>query len=57
MMLEVKVDPDISLVRPHLTFEQGDHFLFSLAKGDEDTRRVPVETARQVAGKLPPSGS
>lgn len=50
VVLEVKTDPDIAPLPPHVTLEQAKGFLSSLAGGDRKGASVVMETARQIIG-------
>ncbi|WP_347304396.1 thiamine pyrophosphate-requiring protein [Croceibacterium sp. TMG7-5b_MA50] len=50
VVIEVKTDPDIAPLPPHVTLEQAKGFLSSMAKGDRGTARVLADTARQIIG-------
>jgi pyruvate dehydrogenase (quinone) len=56
VVLEVKTDPDVPPLPPHLTLKEARAFLGSLAKGDPSAGHVIADTARQVlAGIMPKS--
>jgi len=46
--LEVKTDPEVVPLPPHVTFKQARGFMSSMLKGDEAAGHVIGETARQV---------
>jgi len=48
VVLEVKTDPDIVPLPPHLTLKEARGFLSSIAKGDPGSGHVIAETAAQV---------
>ncbi|SEL07270.1 pyruvate dehydrogenase (quinone) [Sphingomonas palmae] len=50
VVLEVKTDPDVAPLPPHVTLEQAKGFLSSLAGGDRGGASVVMETARQIIG-------
>ncbi|OLP59761.1 thiamine pyrophosphate-requiring protein [Xaviernesmea oryzae] len=52
VVLEVKTDPDVAPLPPHLTLDQAKSFLSSMAKGDRGAARVVADTARQILGGL-----
>ncbi len=54
VVLEVKTDPEVPPLPPHVTFEQARNFMATLAKGDSSERHLIVETARQVLAKVLP---
>jgi len=47
VVLEVKTDPEIAPLPPHISFKEAKQFMFSMAK-DEDAGHVIADTARQV---------
>ena len=47
VVLEVKTDPEIAPLPPHISFKEAKKFMFSLAK-EEDAGHVIRDTARQV---------
>lgn len=50
VVLEVKTDPDVAPLPPHVTLQQAKGFLSSLAGGDRGGPGVMLETARQIIG-------
>jgi pyruvate dehydrogenase (quinone) len=48
VILEVKTDPDVAPLPPHLTLAQAKAFMTSMAKGDRGAGRVLADTARQL---------
>jgi pyruvate dehydrogenase (quinone) len=57
VVLEVKSDPEVPPLPPHVTLQQAKHFAETLVKGDAREANVIVETARQVlSAVLPGSG-
>ena len=50
VVLEVKTDPDVAPLPPHVTLEQAKGFMSSLAGGDRRGASVVLETARQIIG-------
>jgi pyruvate dehydrogenase (quinone) len=48
VVLEVKTDPDVVPLPPHLTLKQARGFLSSIEKGDASSGHVIAETAAQV---------
>ena len=54
VVIEVKADPNIAPLPPHITLAQAKAFASTLIKGDPDERNVIVETARQVLGSVLP---
>jgi pyruvate dehydrogenase (quinone) len=47
VVLEVKTDPEIAPLPPHLTIKQAKQFMLAMAK-DDDAGHVIKDTARQV---------
>jgi pyruvate dehydrogenase (quinone) len=54
VVIEVKADPNIAPLPPHITLAQAKAFASTLIKGDPDEGNVIVETARQVLGAVLP---
>jgi pyruvate dehydrogenase (quinone) len=54
VVLEVKTDPDVPPLPPHITLAQAKAFTSSLVKGDPDEGNVIVDTAKQVLGSVLP---
>ena len=50
VVLEVKTDPAVAPLPPHVTLAQAKGFMSSLAKGDRGAGRVIAETVRQLVG-------
>jgi len=53
-VLEVKTDPNVPPLPPHITMAQAKHFSSTLLKGDPDESNVIVETAKQVFSSILP---
>jgi pyruvate dehydrogenase (quinone) len=51
VVLEVKTDPEIAPLPPHVSLKQARHFMSSMAK-DEDAGHVLRDTARQVVNAV-----
>jgi pyruvate dehydrogenase (quinone) len=51
VVLEVKTDPEIAPLPPHISFKEAKNFMFSMAK-DPDAAHVIRDTARQVANAV-----
>ena len=51
VVLEVKTDPEIAPLPPHVSFKQARGFMMSMAR-DEDAAHVIADTARQVANAV-----
>ena len=54
VVLEVKTDPEVPPLSPHITFEQAKHLTEALGKGDPHEGSVIKETAKQVFASLVP---
>src|SRR5579871_528967 len=54
VVLEVKTDPNVPPLPPHITLEQAKKFTSTLLKGDPDERSVVLETAREVLAEVLP---
>jgi pyruvate dehydrogenase (quinone) len=52
VVLEVKTDPDVAPLPPHLTLKEARGLMSAIAKGDSGTRGVISETAKQVVDGL-----
>ena len=48
VVIEVKADPNIAPLPPHITLSQAKTFAVSMAKGDPDEGNVIIDTAKQV---------
>ena len=54
VLIEVKTDPEVPPLPPHITLAQAKAFMSTLSKGDSAQGHLLVETARQVlSGILP----
>jgi pyruvate dehydrogenase (quinone) len=51
VVLEVKTDPEIAPLPPHISFKEAKQFMFAMAR-DDDARHVIADTARQVTNAL-----
>ena len=47
VVLEVKTDPEVAPLPPHITFKEAKQFMFAMSK-DNDAGHVIRDTARQV---------
>ncbi|WP_246793289.1 thiamine pyrophosphate-requiring protein [Burkholderia perseverans] len=56
VVIEVKTDPEVPPLPPHVTLQQARQFAETLVKGDPRERGVIVETAWQVLSAVLPSG-
>lgn len=54
VVLEVKTDPEVPPLPPHIGFDQARNFMFALAKGDPEEGSIIRDTARQVLHKILP---
>ncbi|BAO92905.1 thiamine pyrophosphate-requiring protein [Caballeronia cordobensis] len=54
VVIEVKADPNVPPLPPHITLHQAKEFATTLMKGDPNQGNVIVETARQVLGAVLP---
>jgi pyruvate dehydrogenase (quinone) len=54
VVLEIKTDPEVPPIPPHLSFEQVRKFATTLAKGDEREGNIITDTARQVLSSVLP---
>ncbi|MDR5664277.1 thiamine pyrophosphate-requiring protein [Burkholderia cenocepacia] len=54
VVLEVKSDPEVPPLPPHVTLQQAKHFAETLVKGDPREGNMIVETARQVLSAVLP---
>jgi pyruvate dehydrogenase (quinone) len=52
VVLEVKTDPDVAPLPPHITWEEAKKFMHTLQQGDPDERKVLTDTARQVLASM-----
>ena len=51
VVLEVKTDPEIAPLPPHISFKEAKNFMFSMTR-DDDAGHVIADTARQVINKV-----
>lgn len=54
VVLEVKTDPEVPPLPPHITLEEAKHLTEALAKGDPREGNIIKETAKQVLASLVP---
>lgn len=54
VILEVRTDPDVAPLPPHVTLAQARAFLSSVVKGDRSAAHVVADTTRQVLRELLP---
>ena len=55
VVLEVRTDPEVPALPPHVTFEQAKNFVSTLAKGDPEQRSLLEATVGQVVAAVTPS--
>ena len=48
VVYEAITDPDVSILPPHISFEQARNFVTALVKGDPDEKGVIVESAKEL---------
>jgi pyruvate dehydrogenase (quinone) len=51
VLLEVKTDPEIAPLPPHISLKEAKQFMFAMSK-DEDAAHVIADTARQIVNKV-----
>jgi pyruvate dehydrogenase (quinone) len=51
-VLEVKTDPDVAPLPPHLTLKQARGLMSAISKGDSGTGGIIRETTKQVVDGL-----
>ncbi|MBV9592108.1 MAG: thiamine pyrophosphate-requiring protein, partial [Hyphomicrobiales bacterium] len=54
VLLEIKTDPEVPPLSPHITLEQARHFTEALVKGDPAEQSVIKGTARQLLSAILP---
>jgi pyruvate dehydrogenase (quinone) len=54
VVIEVKTDPNVPPLPPHITLQQAKAFATTLFKGDPDEGNILVDTAKQVLGAVLP---
>ncbi len=57
VVLEVKTDPDVPPLPPHITLDQARKFTSTLLKGDPEEGSILVETAKEVLASVLPHGN
>jgi pyruvate dehydrogenase (quinone) len=55
VVLEVKTDPEVPPLPPHITLDQAKKFTSTLLKGDPEESHLLADTARQVLSSILPS--
>ena len=53
-MLEVKTDPEVPPLPPHITLDEAKKFTSTLLKGDPEERHMIRGAARQLLGAVLP---
>ena len=53
-VLDIRTDPNVPPLPPHITFDQARAFFASMVKGDPQRRGVVKQTAEQMAAKVVP---
>ena len=56
VVIEVKTDPEVPPLPPHITLKQAKNFASALIKGDPAQASIIKDTARQVLGRILPGG-
>lgn len=54
VVLEVKTDPEVAPLPPHITLKQAKAFMASMAKGDRSAGKVLADTASQIMNEILP---
>jgi pyruvate dehydrogenase (quinone) len=54
VVLEVKTDPEVPPLPPHVTLQQARHFARTLMHGDPQERHIIADTAKQVMASVLP---
>ncbi|KIG10682.1 thiamine pyrophosphate-requiring protein [Caballeronia concitans] len=54
VVIEVKADPNVPPLPPHITLQQAKAFATTLFEGDPNQRNVIIDTAKQVIGAVLP---
>ena len=54
VVLEIKTDPEVPPLPPHINFKQLKNFMTTLAKGDQREGNIILDTARQVLSSILP---
>lgn len=52
VVLEVKTDPEVAPLPPHITLQQAKAFTAAMVKGDRGVGRVLADTAQQIIGEV-----
>jgi len=54
VVLEVKTDPEVAPLPPHITLKQAKAFMASMAKGDRSAGKIFADTASQIMNEILP---
>ncbi|MEH5010644.1 MULTISPECIES: thiamine pyrophosphate-requiring protein [Enterobacteriaceae] len=54
VVLEVKTDPEVAPLPPHITLKQAKAFMASMAKGDRSAGKIFADTANQLMSEILP---
>ncbi|KNC91034.1 thiamine pyrophosphate-requiring protein [Trabulsiella odontotermitis] len=54
VVLEVKTDPEVAPLPPHITLKQAKAFMASMAKGDRSAGQIFADTANQIMNEILP---
>ncbi len=54
VVLEVKTDPEVAPLPPHITLKQAKAFMASMVKGDRSAGKVLADTASQIMNEILP---
>jgi pyruvate dehydrogenase (quinone) len=57
VVLEVKTDPEVPPLPPHITFKEARNFMSAIVTGDQHEGRMIAGAARQLRGSVMPGGS
>jgi pyruvate dehydrogenase (quinone) len=58
VVFEAYTDPNVSILPPHISFEQAKNFMSAMIKGDPDEKGVIIESAKSMmAGIFPGKGN
>ncbi len=56
-MIDVRTDPNVPPLPPHITFEQAKNFAQSMLKGDRRRWRISRQTVKHAVKSVLPGGS
>ena len=54
MVLEVKTDPEVPLLSPHITLKQAKNFMATIAASDPNESGMLIGTAKEVLSGVRP---